>query len=97
MKITPLRRFLSEVFYFKKNVKRKRSKILRQLTKVRKNFQVDDTIRKNILYNHEFKTERWMKTEYDDTVERYQKLEYGEHNVKREKDEQVDENGTSKV
>ena len=57
-----------------------------------------DTIRNDIDYKHEFKSERWMETEYDERVENYHKKQKGAYFVKLKNDEGIhdDDDETSK-
>ena len=53
-----------------------------------------ETIRKDIDYKHEFKNERWMKTENDERFEEYNKLESGSNIASIKNDEGTNEDET---
>ena len=59
-------------------------------------FLLGDNVRKDIDYKHEFKTERWMKTDCFDQVEKYHRLRYGGYVDENITDEGIDDDETSK-
>ena len=59
------------------NNTKKGNKILDKLSILIMTSSLVDTIRKDIIYKHEFKTERWMENTYDAGVEEDHNLQNG--------------------
>ena len=57
------------------------------MTKVILNSFFGDIIQKHLVYKQEFKTERWMATEYVDRIEENLKLQSGDYIVKTKNDQ----------
>ena len=49
------------------------NRILEQVMKITMNSLFGQSKNRDIYFNHDFKIERWMKTEYDDIVEIFTK------------------------
>ena len=76
--------------------KRENGKV-EQMTKLVKNSLFGDTIKKDLVFKHEFKINRWMDTDYDVRVEENRKLEIGGYISKLEKNEEIDDDDFSKT
>ena len=60
---------------------------MEQLIKLNVNCLFDYTIKREIDFTHEFKSERWMRAEYVDRIEEDHKLQNGGYKAKTENEE----------
>ena len=90
-KITPIRKVIEKLFNLKQIFKNGNNDLMHGLVKLVMNSLYGVQIRKEINGSYYYKSEPWMKAEYDENVLDYRKLTNGIYNVKMKKDDGLDD------
>ena len=90
-KISPFRKVIEKLFALRQKYKDKKSDLMQRLVKLNMNSLYGVQIRKDISESYYCKSEKWMKTEFDENVLDYWKLSNGNYIVKMKKVDGLDD------
>ena len=90
-KVSPFREVIEKLFALRQKYKDEKNDLMQGLVKLNINSLYGVQIRKDINELYSFKSETWMKTEFDENVLDYWKLPNGNYIVKMKKDDGLDD------
>ena len=85
--INPFEEVVDKLFALRQKYKNENNEVMQLLVKLIMNALYGDFLRKDITESYQCKSEASMMTEYDERVLDYQKINYGNYNVKMKDDE----------
>ena len=85
--ISPFRKVIDNLFELRQKYKDENNDVMQLLVELIMNSLYGEFLRKDILESYQYKSEMWLKTEYDEQVLDYQKNNYGNYIVKMKDDE----------
>ena len=86
-KISPFRKVLEKLIAFRQNYKDEKNELMQELVKLIMNSFSEFQIRRDFNESYYCKSEKWMKTEFDENVLDFGKLPKGNYIVKMKKDD----------
>ena len=86
-KLSPFKKVIDKLFELRQKSKIDNNDVMQLLVNLFRNSLCGEQIRKDIEESYQCKSEIWMKTEYDERVLDYQKINYGKYIVKLKDDE----------
>ena len=90
-KVSPFRKVIEKLFALRKKYKDEKNDLMQRLVKLIMNSLYGVQIRKDINESYSYKSETWMKTEFDENVLDYWRLPNGNYIVKMKKDDGLDD------
>ena len=90
-KISPFRKVIEKLFALRQKYKDEKNDLMQGLVKLIMNSLNGVQIRRDINESYYYKSENWMKTEFDENVLDYWKLPNGNYIVKMKKDDGLDD------
>ena len=91
MKYLHLKKIIDELLVLRPNYKDEGNDVMQLLVKLIMNALYGEFLRKDIIESYQCKSEMWMRSEYDERVLEYQKINDGKYIVKFEDDGEIED------